>query len=58
MGVWVGSEGSDVGAGMEITSHNSSYRTEISRRSLIFIEHNTSPTKDNADWSGKSKSQS
>lgn len=35
----------DAGEGMEITSHNSSNSTEISRRSLIFIEHNASHTK-------------
>ncbi len=55
MGVWVGSgeevpdRAADVSEGMEITSHNSNDRTEISRRSLIFIEHNTSHTKHNTD---------
>lgn len=61
MGLWVGSGGevpdraADVSEGMEITSHSSNYRTEISRRSLIFIEHNTSHTKQNIDWSGKKR---
>lgn len=47
MGMWVGSGGevpdrdADVSEGMEITSHNSNDRTEISRRSLIFSEHIT-----------------
>lgn len=47
----------DVSEGIEITFHNSNNRTEISRRSLIFIEHNTSHTKHNTDWSGKKKKE-
>lgn len=51
MGMWEGSGGevperaADVSEGMEITSNNSNNCSEISRRSLIFIEHNTSHTK-------------
>lgn len=47
MGLWVGSgrelpeRAADVSEGMEITFHNSNNCTEISRTSLIFIEHNT-----------------
>lgn len=45
----------DVSQGMEITFHNNYNRTEISRRSLIFIERNTLLSKHWLEWLRKKK---
>lgn len=61
MGVWVGSgeevpaRAADASKRMEITFHNSNNHTKISRRSLIFIEHNTSHAKHSLEWLKKKK---
>lgn len=45
----------DVREGMEITSPSSRSHTQISRRSLIFIEHITYRAQHRLEWSGKAE---